>query len=183
MTVRQTTAGRRLVAEDGTPVATKAFLRDPESVPDARRFVHSALVDWKMPDLADTAELVVSELASNAVLHARCGAFRVTLRQLASDRVRVAVVDRSRTLPQLANAGDDEDHGRGLAIIDALSQRWGTEPLSWGKRVWADLEAPQLPESPIHREPLYTSPRAQLVYVLIVLAVAVFIAAAVYAQN
>ncbi|MFI6937061.1 ATP-binding protein [Streptomyces sp. NPDC050287] len=175
MTVHQIVAGRRPVAEDGTPVVTKTFLRAPESVPSARRFVHAALLDWKLPDLADTAELIVSELAANAVLHAQEDKFRVTLRRLGDDQVRVAVIDRSRTLPTLADANDDEDHGRGLAIVDALSQQWGTDPLNWGKRVWADVASP-LPGPSGNSVPIYTSARAQVVYVLLLTVAAAVVA-------
>lgn len=161
---------------------TATFLRDRESVPAARRFVHAALVSWKMPELADTAELVVSELATNAVQHARRGAFRVTLTRLDGDRVRVAVIDHSRTLPEPADPGDDEDHGRGLAIVEALSQQWGTDPLNWGKRVWADLHVPPLPALAVPDVPIYTSRRAQVVYVLIVVTFLLVIFAGAAAQ-
>ncbi|MFF1746558.1 ATP-binding protein [Streptomyces mirabilis] len=174
---------RWLQAEDGTPVATCVFTREPASVPQVRRFVTDAVTDWKMPDLADTAELVASELASNAVRHARADVFRVTLRRLSDDRVRVAVIDRSRTLPKRESADDEADHGRGLAIVEAVSQQWDTEPLPWGKRVWADLQTPPLPKMPANEVPIYTSCRAQVVYVLIVVAVACLILAGAAAQR
>ncbi|MEU6594791.1 ATP-binding protein [Streptomyces sp. NPDC046881] len=176
-------AGRRLVAEDGTPVVSKSFRRNGESVRQARQFVHAALLDWKLPDLADAAELVASELATNAVQHARCDAYRVTLRRLDEDRVRVAVVDRSKTEPQVAEPGDEEEHGRGLALVEAMSTQWGTDPLSWGKRVWADLEAPQMGEMPDPRVSIYATGRARATYVLIVVAVAALVIAAVAAQH
>ncbi|MFJ5037916.1 ATP-binding protein [Streptomyces parvulus] len=175
-------AGRRLLAEDGAPVVSKSFLRDRESVREARVFAHAALLDWKMPDLADTVELITSELATNAVLHAQSAAYRVTLRRLGDDAVRVAVVDRSKTVPHLGEADDDMEHGRGLALVDAMSTRWGTEPLGWGKRVWADVEAPEL-AAPDPRFALYATGRAQAIYVLIVVAVAALVAAAVAAQH
>ncbi|MFF5968305.1 ATP-binding protein [Streptomyces collinus] len=165
-------AGRRLFAEDGAPVVTRTFPRQPNSVSQAREFVHAALVDWKLSDLADAAEVVTSELATNAVQHARCGAYRVTLRRLGDDCVRVAVIDRSRAKPEMAKADDDMEHGRGLALVAAMSARWGTEPLDWGKRVWADLTVPPKPEPPAPQIPIYGTCRAQVVYVLILAAVA-----------
>ncbi|MGW0495842.1 ATP-binding protein [Streptomyces sp. NPDC003007] len=83
-------AGRRLLAEDGAPVAAKCFRREAQSVSEARRFVRAAVEDWGLPELADPAELVTSELASNAVLHARHPSFRVTLRRLSDDQVASA---------------------------------------------------------------------------------------------
>ncbi|MFD7135400.1 ATP-binding protein [Streptomyces sp. NPDC059894] len=176
-------SGRMQVAEDGTSVATAVFPRERKSVPDARHFVANVLMDWKVPELADTAELVTSELVTNAVLHARAGVFRVTLRRLGDDQVRLAVVDRSRTLPQLGSADDDEDHGRGLAIVDSVSTQWGADLLPWGKRVWADLETPPKPAPPAGGVPAHATRRAQVVQVLMVAAVAVVIVAATAAQQ
>ncbi|MEU6194538.1 ATP-binding protein [Streptomyces sp. NPDC047061] len=169
-------------AEDGTPVFTRSFLRDAVSVGEARQFVHAALLDWKMPELADTAELVVSELASNAVMHARRASFRVTVVRLDDDRARVVVIDHSCDLPQSVDARADEAHGRGLAIVEAVSAQWGTEPLNWGKKVWADLEKPQVLELPVDRDPMNSRPLAQLVYVLILVAVAAAVISGVAAR-
>ncbi|MFJ3496802.1 ATP-binding protein [Streptomyces sp. NPDC086091] len=165
-------AGRRLVAEDGVPAVTRSFPREPASVRDARRFTRAALEDWALTGLADTAELVVSELAANAVRHARRDSYRVTLRRLAPDRVQVAVIDLSRAEPQVARAGEDSENGRGLALVDAVSTRWGTEPLRWGKRVWADLTLPAAPEAPVPEVPIFHSARGQIVYVLVLIAAA-----------
>lgn len=160
------------------PVVTKCFRREAQSVPEARRFVRAAVEEWKLPELADIAETVASELAANAVLHARHAAFRVTLRRLGDDRVQVAVIDRSRILPKRVDPDDDEDHGRGLAIVEALSQKWGAEPMWWGtakgKKVWADLVAPRPVELPVS-DPLYPNHRVQVVYVLVVVAVAALV--------
>jgi anti-sigma regulatory factor (Ser/Thr protein kinase) len=174
--MRDALVGRRLVAQDGEAVATKCFQREARSVPEARHFTRAVLEDWRLPSLADTAEMVTSELASNAILHARHSAFRVTLRRLDDDQVQVAVIDRSADLPQQIDPDDDEDHGRGLAIVDALSQKWGAEPVWWGtkrgKRVWADLVAPVQVETPEPSVPIYGTRLAQVVYVLILAAVA-----------
>jgi hypothetical protein len=55
------------------------------------------------------------------------------------DRLRVAVVDKSRRMPEPRIVGPDAIGGRGLHLIDALSDRWGTDLLPWGKRVWAEI--------------------------------------------
>lgn len=165
-------AGHRRLAEDGSPTMTKSFLRDATSVPEVREFVRAALDEWELPDLTDTAELVASELATNAVLHARCSAYRITVSRPGPGRVRVAVTDRSRVLPRVADPDDDEDHGRGLALVDVLAERWGTDRLNWGKSVWADLAATPVPEPPATEVPMYGTGIAQVVYVLILAAVA-----------
>ncbi|SMF01068.1 ATP-binding protein [Streptomyces sp. Amel2xC10] len=125
--------------------AVETFPRDGSSVPVTRQFVRDVLADWQMLRLTDAAELIVSELVTNAVLHTRTGVLRVTVRCLPCGRVKVAVIDKSRDLPELRAADDDADHGRGLAIVDACSQQWGADPLPWGKRVWAVLEPPSAP--------------------------------------
>ncbi|WP_063739503.1 ATP-binding protein [Streptomyces anulatus] len=102
--------------------------------------------------MQDDAELVVSELLTNAVLHARRDSVRVTAMRLGEGRVRVAVVDLSRDLPAACAAGDDQESGRGLDIVATLSGgRWGVQPLPWGKRVWADLGQEDKPDERAHR--------------------------------
>ncbi|WP_426499689.1 ATP-binding protein [Streptomyces sp. D54] len=107
----------------------------------ARRLVHLALDVWGLADVQDDADLVVSELLTNAVLHARRGdSVRVTVTRLGEGRVRVAVVDLSVDQPSPRDAGSDQESGRGLKIVQVLSGgQWGVDPLPWGKRVWASL--------------------------------------------
>ncbi|MFD8653737.1 ATP-binding protein [Streptomyces mirabilis] len=164
--------GRRNVAEDAWPVVSATFPREAASVPAARHLVRAAVDEWELSGLADVADSITSELATNAVLHARRESFRVTVRQLADNQVQVSVIDLSRTLPEVAKADDEWENGRGLLQVEALSQKWGTEPLRWGKRVWADLVVPPPPEPPAPEIPIYSSHRAQVVYVLALLAAA-----------
>ncbi|MFJ1787296.1 ATP-binding protein [Streptomyces anulatus] len=123
------------------PAYTETLPRAADSVHRARRLVHRALDVWGLTDVQDDAGLVVSELLTNAVLHAHRGdSVRVTVTRLGEGRVRVAVVDLSRDRPAACAAGDDQESGRGLDIVDALSGgQWGVDPLPWGKRVWATL--------------------------------------------
>ncbi|MET7720714.1 ATP-binding protein [Streptomyces mirabilis] len=118
---------------------TETLLRLPESAPPARRLVEFALDSWGLPGLTEDATLIVSELVANAVRHARADWIRVTVSRVGDRRVRLAVVDKSRVLPQLRTPGLEDVRGRGLHLIDELSDRWGTDPLPWGKRVWAEL--------------------------------------------
>ena len=129
--------------ETGTgtlPAYTETLPRSPESARDARRLVSLALDVWGMNGVRDVAEVVVSELLTNAVKHARRDSVRVTVTRLSRERVQVAVVDLSRKHPQPRAASANEESGRGLEIVNALSRgRWGVDTLPWGKRVWADL--------------------------------------------
>ncbi|WP_181803111.1 ATP-binding protein [Streptomyces shenzhenensis] len=168
-----TSTGNRLEAADGSPVVTSVLPREPESVPAARRLVRHTLADWRLSNLADTAELVVAELSANAVEHARHASFRVTLKRGPGDRVRVAVTDKSTALPVLRALDEEDEGGRGLALVAALSCQWGTDPLNWGKRVWADLEPEQPQENePADAVPIYPSHWAQVLYVLVVVVLA-----------
>ena len=124
---------------------------DAASVPAARRFVADGLNAWGEGGLVDAAELVASELSTNAALHASAEFMHVTLeRPGAAAGVRVAVEDDGpvgveAVLPR-ALAGDDLDWdaldatGRGLTIVAMLAGRWGVDETTRGKRVWADLD-------------------------------------------
>lgn len=122
------------------PAYTETLPRVAASVHRARRLVRLALDVWGLTGVQDDAELIVSELLTNAVLHARRDSVRVTAMRLGERRVRVAVVDLSCDRPAARAAGDDQESGRGLDIVATPSGgRWGVEPLPWGKRVWAEL--------------------------------------------
>jgi serine phosphatase RsbU (regulator of sigma subunit)/anti-sigma regulatory factor (Ser/Thr protein kinase) len=113
------------------------------SVATARGMVAAALADWAAEELTDDATLLVSELATNAVLHAGTD-FEVAARLL-GDAVEVSVTDHhpTRTLPQPAAAVDEElESGRGLFLTSSLAQMWGVDYTSTSKRVWFRLALP-----------------------------------------
>ncbi|WP_434593211.1 ATP-binding protein [Streptomyces sp. A5-4] len=131
----------------GNPAYTETLPRLPESACRARHLVTSALVIWGLEEAEDAAVLVMSELVSNAVAHARRDLIRVTVTRQGPRHVQVSVVDHSQLAPKPRPAGDGDEDGRGLALIAALTDgRWGVDPLRWGKRVWADLVAPPAPK-------------------------------------
>jgi anti-sigma regulatory factor (Ser/Thr protein kinase) len=101
--------------------------------------VRVALAAWSLDELADDGVLIVSELVSNAVQHARSRSLRVTVTRPEAVRVRIGVVDKSRRLPELREPHEGDERGRGLALVGALAKDWGTDQLPWGKRVWAEL--------------------------------------------
>lgn len=143
---------------------------EPASVRGARDFCRSALTGWHLSDLMDTAQVVVSELVTNGVLHAG-SALTLTL-SVASDHLEVAVSDASSERPQVRphrqdlhadldqlmptfGQHRDDDRaprfhvgdagavvgGRGLLLVEALAADWGVEPSDAGKAVWARLPA------------------------------------------
>lgn len=111
----------------------------PDAVPVARRFASAALVRFGCLEVLDSAELVVSELVTNAVLHA---GLPVRLTVVGADNfVRIEVHDRSRDIPVRSQLQASGMTGRGLALVDAVSQGWGADPTSDGKIVWAEITA------------------------------------------
>ncbi|MFJ7586930.1 ATP-binding protein [Streptomyces sp. NPDC097617] len=124
----------------GNPAYTQTLDPEPASAQFARSLVASALHVWELEEAEDAALLVMSELVSNAITHAGSGSIRVIVTRQAKHVVRLAVVDFSRELPQQREVAGDSEHGRGLAIVAALTDdKWGADPLPWGKRVWAEL--------------------------------------------
>ncbi|MEV4555704.1 ATP-binding protein [Kitasatospora sp. NPDC049285] len=122
-------------------------LRD--SVPTLRARVRGELLKWGYSEVViDDAEVVVAELASNAVIHGSSGPdgdFEVFLAAGAAG-LEVAVGDASSKLPARIEAAEDNDHGRGLVLVQALSLEWKSilSP-GGGKRIWALIAAESLP--------------------------------------
>ncbi|GHG95496.1 hypothetical protein GCM10018780_18920 [Streptomyces lanatus] len=111
----------------------------PSAVKEARAEVRRQLEGWGLADrddLADVAELLVSELATNAVRHAE-SRFRLTL-SAAHGVLRCEVSDTGRRLPAVLEAGDAES-GRGMFLVDTLARRWGCQRDTRGKTVWFEL--------------------------------------------
>jgi anti-sigma regulatory factor (Ser/Thr protein kinase) len=113
--------------------------RAPESSARLRSLLWTTFACWDCDDeRLDDAALVLSELVGNAVRHAQGETLQVRLRRTA-DVLRIAVHDCSSALPTPRDASLDDESGRGLLIIEALSHRWGCRPLPGGKVVWADV--------------------------------------------
>ncbi|MFJ4623313.1 SpoIIE family protein phosphatase [Streptomyces sp. NPDC088812] len=113
--------------------------RVPEAARHARRFTRRALRAWGVSDdTMDAALLVVSELVTNALVHTD-GQVRLDL-TLIHHRLRVAVTDTSaRTPVQPTDPGWEATGGRGVLLVEAVSDTWGTVPVSGGKQVWCEL--------------------------------------------
>ncbi|MDT3399966.1 ATP-binding protein [Streptomyces sp. B1866] len=113
------------------------------SVAEARRRVVGRLSTWGVDaGVRDNAELVVSELFTNAVCHTSSEEIGCYL-QLRGTRLRLAVSDQgcAGSEPRARRAGADQEGGRGLALVDALSHAWGVRPDTDGpgRVVWARL--------------------------------------------
>ncbi|MFE3875422.1 ATP-binding protein [Kitasatospora sp. NPDC059146] len=123
--------------------ATASLRYRPESARAARLLVRGKLTEWGLAELVDPAELIVTELVSNACKTGCLTFMQVAVRRPAPGFVRVSVRDGSSELPVLLEAGEDEECHRGLALVHELTGgRWGTTLESRGKSVHADLPIP-----------------------------------------
>ena len=118
-----------------------------ESVTLARRFVAHELREID-PDLREVAALATSELASNAVRHAATG-FDVEV-ECSDTEVRVVVSDQGEGVPAVQHPGPETPSGRGLAIVEHVTDAWGVEAEAGdGHRIWFVLRLPE-PAVPVH---------------------------------
>ncbi|MFW6693974.1 ATP-binding protein [Streptomyces sp. MAR4 CNX-425] len=116
----------------------------PASVAEARAYVRRLTGRWRLcDDVCGAAQVVISELVTNAVLHA--GGGRIVCRLAPRPYgVRLEVRDQggSYGVPIRTVAGPEDECGRGLSLVAALSEAWGTEPSGAGFAVWATIGAP-----------------------------------------
>lgn len=118
----------------------------PSAVPCARLHARKVLCEWGMKVIASTVEIVVSELVTNAVRasqgHDHAGVPPVRLRLIAGRRaVRISVWDCDARMPKPQNVDPAAESGRGLLLVDALCDGWGSYPVRQGaKVVWAILQ-------------------------------------------
>jgi anti-sigma regulatory factor (Ser/Thr protein kinase) len=99
--------------------------------------VVDTLRSWGLDGLSGDASIVISELATNAVLHARSD-FTVAL-TLGGATVRLSVSDASSQLPVVCDPSPTMISGRGLVLVAALGATWGTDAVGDGKEVWVEL--------------------------------------------
>ena len=116
---------------------TQTFPPEPSSVRTARQFVATVLADHGLHELADATTSVVSELATNCVIHARTPFTVEVARQ--GDGVRVSVTDTSPVQARLRSYGVDSTTGRGLRLVASLATTWGVEADRSGKTVWFEV--------------------------------------------
>ncbi|MBQ1121055.1 ATP-binding protein [Streptomyces sp. A73] len=129
--------------QEGDPTVREVPLPNlPESARRARRLAQAVLQQhWDLPtQRTEYTVLLVSELVGNAVRHT--GAHTIGIRMLRrSSWIRVEVRDPSRGLPCLLPVGELDTSGRGLFLVDMLSERWGVDLLPRGKTTWFEMRA------------------------------------------
>ncbi|MFF4116071.1 ATP-binding protein [Streptomyces sp. NPDC001714] len=113
---------------------------DLRAVPETRRELRELLRHWGRPGRSEIAELLTSELVTNALVHTdreavltavvEPGQLRVEVRDFVSRRPRMCAPDT-----------DDGTHGRGLVLVDAFADAWGVQAHEVGKSVWFELDA------------------------------------------
>ena len=157
------------------------FVTHPHSVRTVRQLLADTLRDWHLPALVDDASLVVTELCTNALLHSGTSYFSVSVTAAGQDGVRIAVGDegevpaaavvRRHGALRAASAGglrNEATTGRGLAIVDELSDAWGVTVDGGSKWVWArlsttgtdgaDADLPEPPSAPTAGVARYDGP-------------------------
>jgi len=117
------------------PEVSRTFAADLRSVGEARRFLRDALTGWGTDGYDLGAPQVLTELATNAALHARSD-YTVHVR-LDVGSLLVEVSDSSPVRPHQPRYGDDATTGRGIAMVEALSRTWGVQAGPTGKTVWS----------------------------------------------
>ncbi|RPE33551.1 ATP-binding SpoIIE family protein phosphatase [Kitasatospora cineracea] len=128
---------------DGVPpteVATWQLGVTELEVGRARRLVRDQLAAWQLTALAETVELLVSELVTNAVRVARS---EVQLQLIRVDKLLVEVSDDNHNLPSLEPADSFSEHGRGLNLVSKLAEKWGTARKAVGKVVYFEMPLPR----------------------------------------
>jgi serine phosphatase RsbU (regulator of sigma subunit) len=124
---------------DPDEIATCPLPAEPRFVAHARRFVRTTLATWGLGAMADSTQLIVSELVTNALKH---GWPPIELRLLRGRTLVCEVADGSPASPAPRSAATDEDTGRGLQLIKRFASRWGTRPTTYGKIVWVEQHLP-----------------------------------------
>lgn len=132
--------------------------RSRQSVPRSRAALHAVLGGWGVSqDVLESAELVLSELVTNAlrvpVPRDRQVGVRIA-RLLEDGLLRLEVSDAGAGKPEVRVPCDEETGGRGLLLVEAMAHRWGVEGRAGGigKTVWAELKAPDIVAGPVGSE-------------------------------
>ncbi|MFD0526796.1 ATP-binding protein [Kitasatospora arboriphila] len=112
---------------------------EPEAVAELRTWATAALEKWDLGDLVFATELILSELATNAI---RYGTEPARVRLLRDRTLICEVSDGSSTAPHLRYAATTDEGGRGLFLVAQLTTHWGTRYFPRGKIIWAEQALP-----------------------------------------
>ncbi|MEB3962568.1 ATP-binding protein [Streptomyces kunmingensis] len=119
-----------------------AFTAEPEELAGLRRIVRLHLMNWGLHDLVDHAQLCVTEMVSNVITHVGTGTPTELSMLMNGAFLRIEVQDPDlRALPTLLHAADDDESGRGMRLLDAVSVRWGVLIKADRKVTWCELAA------------------------------------------
>ncbi|MEU5341246.1 ATP-binding protein [Streptomyces sp. NPDC020766] len=117
-----------------------AFTAEPEEVAALRRIMRLHLGVWGLHDITDEAQLCVSEIVSNVITHVGLGTPTTLAVSMNGTHLRIEVHDPdSRALPTLLGLDLDAEDGRGMALVDAIADRWGVQLLADRKVTWCEL--------------------------------------------
>ncbi|MCQ4083117.1 ATP-binding protein [Streptomyces sp. RB6PN25] len=137
-----TTTTEATAGPSGRELRHRLRRADLPAVAEVRRLLRDQLHSWGASGLADTAELLTSELVTNALVHTDRGAeLTATLSGGPVHRLRVEVYDFVTRHPKMRKASDQAASGRGLLLVQALADAWGVRPHGVGKIVWFELVA------------------------------------------
>ncbi|MGN9755537.1 SpoIIE family protein phosphatase [Streptomyces sp. SD31] len=134
----------RLHALPSARIASWPLPDDPRAAGHARSLIRDQLAAWGLQDLTPTTELLASELIGNVIRHAK-GPLR--LRLLHGADLICEVFDGSLTMPRIRRATETDEGGRGLQLVTALSQRWGTRYTPTGKCIWTEQAVQTTPDA------------------------------------
>ncbi|MEW2277007.1 MULTISPECIES: SpoIIE family protein phosphatase [Streptomyces] len=114
---------------------------EPERISVGRQLVRELLHDWKDPEQVDSAVLMISEMATNVLVHTDGDALMAAevSGERGERRLRVEVADASDELPHKRRPGEMASSGRGLVLMEMLADAWGVDPRGEGKSIWFEL--------------------------------------------
>ena len=115
------------------------LLPEPRAAGEARHFVAGRVADVLPPEVTEVAILLTSELVTNVIVHARTP-MRLSV-DVEPSALRVAIADDAPRTPVRRAGGDTRLTGRGMHLVEKLSNHWGVEPTPSGKTVWFELSA------------------------------------------
>ncbi|MBE4740110.1 ATP-binding protein [Streptomyces caniscabiei] len=122
------------------------FTADPEEVAALRRLLRLHLGLWGLREVVDEAQLCLSELVSNVITHVGPGTPGTLAVSMSGTHLRIEVHDPdTRALPTLMAAEADAERGRGMALVDAVADRWGVQLHDGRKVTWCELETRPVP--------------------------------------